>query len=52
MDVGSKNLFKDRSDARNCEPSSKTKVGEKGRTFHFERKNYVHSGTRTYCINV
>jgi len=33
MDAGSKNLFRKRLDAKNFEPSSKTKVGQKGRTF-------------------
>jgi len=46
MDVGSKNLLKDRSNAKNSKPSSKIEVGEKGKTFHFERRNYVQSGTR------
>jgi hypothetical protein len=46
MDVGRKNLFKNKLDARNFEPSSETKVGQKGRTFHSKRGNYVQSGTR------
>jgi len=37
MAEGSKNLFRDRSDARNFEPNSKTEVGQQGRTFHFKR---------------
>ncbi len=37
MDVGSENLFRNESDARNSELSSKTKVGQKGKTFYFER---------------
>jgi hypothetical protein len=41
MDVGSKNLFKNMSNARNFEPSFETKVGQNGKTFHFERGNYV-----------
>jgi hypothetical protein len=27
-------------------PSLETEVGQKGKTFHFERGNYVHSGIR------
>jgi hypothetical protein len=50
MDVGSKNLFRDMSNARNSQPSSKIKVGQKGKTFHFERKNYVQSGTRQQIV--
>jgi hypothetical protein len=41
MDVGSKNLFKDRWDAWNFEFSSETEVGQKGRTFHSKINNYV-----------
>jgi hypothetical protein len=41
MDVGSKNLFRDKLDPRNSEPSLKTKVGQKSKTFHCERGNYV-----------
>jgi hypothetical protein len=46
MDVRSKNMFRDRSDVRNIEPSSKTKVGQKGKTFHSEIGNYVQSGIK------
>ncbi len=46
MDVVSKNLFRHRSNVRNFEPSPKRKVGHKGKTFYFKRRNYVHSGTR------
>jgi hypothetical protein len=46
MDVRSKNLFRDRLDAKNSEPSLKIEVGQKGRTFHFEKGNYVQSGIR------
>jgi hypothetical protein len=46
MDVGSKKLFRKRLDARNFEPSSETKVGQKGKTLYFRRGNYVHSGIR------
>jgi hypothetical protein len=41
MDVGSEELFGDKSDAKNFEPSSKTKLGQKGRTFYLERGNNV-----------
>jgi len=46
MDVGSKNLFRDKLDARKFEPNLKTKVGQKGKTFHSVKGNYVQSGTR------
>jgi hypothetical protein len=46
MDARSKNLFRDQLDAKNSEVSSKTKVGHKGKTFHFEKGNHVQSGTR------
>jgi hypothetical protein len=46
MDAGSKNLFRHRLDVRNFEPSSKTKVGQKGKTLYFKRGNYVYSGTK------
>jgi hypothetical protein len=32
MDIGSENLFRDGLDVKNFEPSSKTEVGQKGRT--------------------
>jgi hypothetical protein len=48
MDVGSENLFRDRLDARNYEPSSETEIGQKGRTLYFERRNYVLNGTRQH----
>jgi hypothetical protein len=41
MDVRSKNIFRNMLDAINFESSSKTKVGQNGKTFHFERGNYV-----------
>jgi hypothetical protein len=41
MDVGSKNLFKDRSDAKNFKPNLETKVSQKGRTFHSKKRNYI-----------
>jgi hypothetical protein len=37
MDVRSKELHKDRSDTKNSEPNSKTKISQKGKTFYFER---------------
>ncbi len=46
MDAGSKNLFRDRSNAKNYEPNLKTEVGQKGKTFPFERRNLVHNGTK------
>ncbi len=48
MDVGNRNLFRDKLDAINSKPSLETKVGQKGRTFHFERRNYVQSGTKQH----
>jgi hypothetical protein len=44
MDVGSKNLFRDRLDAKNSKPNSIIEVGHKGKTFYFKRGNYVQSG--------
>jgi hypothetical protein len=41
MDAKSKNLSINKLNVRNFEPSSKTKVGQKGKTFHSEKKNYV-----------
>jgi hypothetical protein len=46
MDVGSKNLFRDSSNVKNFKPNFKTEIGQKGRTFHFKKRNYVKSGTR------
>jgi hypothetical protein len=48
MDVGNKNMFKDMLYVRNYELSLETKVGQKGKTFHFKRGNYVQSGTRQH----
>jgi hypothetical protein len=44
MDAKSKNLSRNKLNAKNFEPNSETKFGQKGRTFHFERGNYVQSG--------
>ncbi len=41
MDATSNNLFRYKLDAKNSKLSLKTKVGQKGYTFHFERGNYV-----------
>ncbi len=46
MDARSENLFRDMFDAKIFALSLETKVGLKGRTFRFERRNYVHNGTR------
>jgi hypothetical protein len=46
MDAESKNLFRDRLDARNSKPSSEIEVGQKGRILYFKRGDYVHSGTK------
>jgi hypothetical protein len=46
MDVGSKTLFKDELDAKNFEPNLKIEVGQKVKTFHYARRNYVQNGTR------
>jgi len=51
MDARSENLLRDRSDARNSKPRSKTKVGQKGRTLYSERAErriYVQIGTRQH----
>ncbi len=46
MDARSESLFRDMLDAKIFELSLETKVGQKGKTFRFERRNYVHNGTR------
>jgi hypothetical protein len=46
MDVGSKNLFRDRLNVKNFQPSSKIELDYKGRTFHSIRGDYVQNGTR------
>ncbi len=48
MDVGNKNMFKDMLYVRNYELSLETKVGQKGKTFHSKRGNYVQSGIRQH----
>jgi hypothetical protein len=42
MDAQSKNLFRNRLDVKNSKPNSKIEVGHRGKTFYFERGNYVH----------
>jgi hypothetical protein len=46
MDARSEELFEDRSNVKNIQPSLKIKVGQKGRTFYFKRNNNVHIRTR------
>jgi hypothetical protein len=41
MDVRSEKLFEDKSNVKNSEPSSKTKVGQKGKNLYFEGRNNV-----------
>jgi len=41
MNKGNKNLFRDKSDAKNFKPSLEIEVGQKRKTFHSERGNYV-----------
>jgi hypothetical protein len=41
MDARSKNLFRDKLDARNFELNLETKVGQKSKIFHSERGNNV-----------
>jgi hypothetical protein len=41
MDVGSEELFGDKSNAKNFELSLEIKVGQKGRTLYFEGGNNV-----------
>jgi hypothetical protein len=41
MDVGSKNLFRVKLDAKNFKPSSKIEIGQKNKTLYFERWNYI-----------
>jgi hypothetical protein len=48
MDVGSEELFGNKLDAKNSKRSSKTKVGQKGRTLYSERGNNVLNGTRQH----
>jgi hypothetical protein len=48
MDARNENLFKNKLDARNSKHGSEIEVGYKGRTFYFERGNYVQSGTRQH----
>jgi hypothetical protein len=48
MDVGSEELFGDKSNAKNFGPSLKTKVGQKGKTLYSKRGNNVQSGTRQH----
>ncbi len=46
MDAGSKNMFRDMSNVINYKLSLETEVGQKGKTFHSKRGNYVQNGTR------
>ncbi len=46
MDVRNEKLFGNKSNFRNFELSSKTKVSQKGRNFYFERRNNVQNGTK------
>jgi hypothetical protein len=46
VDARSKELFRNRSDAKNFDFSSKIKVSQKGRTFYSKRRKSVQSGTR------
>jgi len=41
MDAKSETLFRDGSNAKNSEPSSKIEIGQKGGTLYFERGKYV-----------
>jgi hypothetical protein len=41
MDVRSKELFRDRLDAKNSKLSLETKVSQKGITFYSKRRNNV-----------
>jgi hypothetical protein len=41
MDVGSEELFGNKSDAINFEPNSKTEFSKKGKTFYSEKGNNV-----------
>jgi hypothetical protein len=50
MDARNKNLFRNKSDAKNSKPNLETKVGQKGRTFHSKKKNYVQNGTRQQIV--
>jgi hypothetical protein len=46
MDVRSEELLKDKSDVRNYELDTEIEVSHKGRTFYFEIRKNVQSGTR------
>jgi hypothetical protein len=39
MDMGSEELFSDKSYAKNFKPNSKIKIDQKGRTLSSERRN-------------
>jgi hypothetical protein len=52
MDARSKNLSRNTLDAKKFELSPKTKVGKKGKTLCFVRKNNVHSGTRQSNVHM
>jgi hypothetical protein len=51
MDVKSKELLKDRLDAKNSELNSKTNFSQKGKTFYFEKENYVEWDKTTDCAD-
>jgi hypothetical protein len=44
MDAKNKNLSTDKLDVRNFEPSSKTKVGQNGKTFHSKKRIMYRMG--------
>jgi hypothetical protein len=46
MDAINENLFRVMSDAKNSKSNLEIEVGQKGITFHFERRNHVQSGTK------
>ncbi len=46
MDVGSEEIFGDKLDAKKFQLNSKIKVGQKSKTFYYEKGNNVQSGTR------
>jgi hypothetical protein len=46
MNARSEELFKNKSNAKNFEPSLATKVSQNGRTLYFERRNNVQNGTK------
>jgi hypothetical protein len=53
MDVGSRNLFKDKSDVRNFKPSSKQTLTKKAESFTLKEEGLCTKWDKTIeCIDV